>query len=222
MTNPAKIADKVSAASGYQAGLHRRIHSFLPQPVGHPQRSETGARTQPIGYGTLRQHSSQQFRLSGPVPCAWCWCSQSWHSQHLARPGINFIAQRPQRLRATRFKPRRRTMDMSDRRPVVAVTPRYIGRTRMPRYVQRLACSAARPPLAGAYSNQRLDRHLEVIARDGKLCESESALDGSGNEIFPRPINAIGVIRPGSVQPNTRARSEPSSKRIRGPITTRF
>jgi hypothetical protein len=34
------------------------------------------------------------------------------------------------------------------------------------------------------YSNQRLDRHYDVIARDGKLYESEYALDGSGTEIF--------------------------------------
>lgn len=34
------------------------------------------------------------------------------------------------------------------------------------------------------YSNQRLDRHYEVTVRDGKLYESEYALDGSGREIF--------------------------------------
>jgi hypothetical protein len=34
------------------------------------------------------------------------------------------------------------------------------------------------------YFNQRLDRHYDVIARDGKLYESEYALDGSGREIF--------------------------------------
>jgi len=34
------------------------------------------------------------------------------------------------------------------------------------------------------YSNQRLDRHYDVIARDGKLYESEYALDGSGTEMF--------------------------------------
>jgi hypothetical protein len=36
------------------------------------------------------------------------------------------------------------------------------------------------------YSNQRLDRHYNVIARDGKLYESEYALDGSGTEMFAR------------------------------------
>jgi hypothetical protein len=34
------------------------------------------------------------------------------------------------------------------------------------------------------YSNPRLDRHFDVIARDEKLYESEYALDGSGKEIF--------------------------------------
>jgi hypothetical protein len=34
------------------------------------------------------------------------------------------------------------------------------------------------------YSNPRLDRHFDVTARDGKLYESEYALDGSGDTIF--------------------------------------
>jgi tetratricopeptide repeat protein len=34
------------------------------------------------------------------------------------------------------------------------------------------------------YSNQRLDRRYDLIARDGKLYESEYALDGSGRTIF--------------------------------------
>src|SRR5271168_1248370 len=34
------------------------------------------------------------------------------------------------------------------------------------------------------YSNPRLDRHFDVTARDGKLYESEYALDGSGRTIF--------------------------------------
>ncbi len=38
--------------------------------------------------------------------------------------------------------------------------------------------------LPAVYSNQRLDRHFDVTVRDGKLYESEFALDGSGTEIF--------------------------------------
>jgi hypothetical protein len=34
------------------------------------------------------------------------------------------------------------------------------------------------------YSNPRLDRHFDVTVEDGKLYESEYALDGSGKEIF--------------------------------------
>jgi hypothetical protein len=34
------------------------------------------------------------------------------------------------------------------------------------------------------YTNPRLDRHYDVIARDGKLYESEYALDGNGSDIF--------------------------------------
>ena len=34
------------------------------------------------------------------------------------------------------------------------------------------------------YSNQRLDRHFDVTVREGKLFESEYALDGSGAQIF--------------------------------------
>jgi Tetratricopeptide repeat len=35
-----------------------------------------------------------------------------------------------------------------------------------------------------AFSNQRLDRHYDVIARDGRLYESEYAFDGNGIETF--------------------------------------
>ena len=34
------------------------------------------------------------------------------------------------------------------------------------------------------YANQRLDRHYDVMSRDGKLYESEYALDGKGKDIF--------------------------------------
>jgi hypothetical protein len=59
------------------------------------------------------------------------------------------------------------------------------------------------------YFNQRLDRHYDVVARDGKLYESEYALDGSSTEIFREEhqlewivgagANGIGgIIRRGS------------------------
>jgi hypothetical protein len=48
------------------------------------------------------------------------------------------------------------------------------------------------------YFNPRLDRHYDVTARDGKLFESEYALDGSGKDIFREEHQIEWVVGSGT------------------------
>ncbi len=62
---------------------------------------------------------------------------------------------------------------------------REYTRTRMGRDMSNVSLARLQGlHLPGAYSNQRLNRHFDVTAWDGKLYESESAPDGNGKEIF--------------------------------------
>jgi Tfp pilus assembly protein PilF len=52
--------------------------------------------------------------------------------------------------------------------------------------------------LPAVYTNQRLDRYYDVIARKGKLYESEYALDGTGREIFRDEHQLAWIIGSGA------------------------
>jgi hypothetical protein len=139
----------------------------------------------------LRQHRSQQHKLSGHRPVRWVPVFAVLAFTAFGQTRNGFQRARP---------------STTERDAVQTTTENdgYVGseacsdchsdiyteymRTGMGRSMSSI--SSVSPALLqklhvpAVYSNQRLDRHYDVIARDGKLYESEYALDGSGTEIF--------------------------------------
>jgi hypothetical protein len=139
----------------------------------------------------LQQHRSQQYELSGHRPVRWV----------LVLTVLAFTA-----FGQTRNEFQRATPSTAGSDAVQAATENdgYVGsqacggchseiygeymRTGMGRSMSSM--SSVSPALLqnlhvpAVFSNQRLDRHYNVTPRDGKLYESEYALDGSGRDIF--------------------------------------
>jgi hypothetical protein len=136
----------------------------------------------------LRQHSSQQYELSAPRPVRLMLVLTALASTAFGQTGNTFHRASP-------------STTESDSVQATTKNDGYVGsqacsgchtkiyreymRTRMGRDISNVSPAQLQDlHLPGAYSNQRLDRHFDVTVRDGKLYESESALDGSGKEIF--------------------------------------
>ena len=136
----------------------------------------------------MRQHRSQQHEFSDPRPMRWVLV--------LTVLAFTAFGQTGNKLQCV-------TPSTTESEAVQATTKNdgYVGshacsgchskiyreymRTGMGRSMSSVSPSLLQNlHVPAVHSNQRLDRRYEVIARDGKLYESEYALNGSGREIF--------------------------------------
>ncbi len=136
----------------------------------------------------MRQHRSQQYELSGHRPVRWVLTLTVMTLTAFGQTGSELKRAAP-------------STTASDTVRATTVNHGYVGsqvcgnchfaiyreftRTRMGRSMSSVSPALLQDlHVPAVYSNPLLDRHFDVTVRDGKLYESEYALDGSGKDIF--------------------------------------
>ena len=139
----------------------------------------------------MRQYSSQQFELSGARPVRWVLVLTVLAFTAFGQTGNQLHRGTPSTTESNSVQAKTK-----NDRYVGSQTCGYCHSEIYREYVQTgmgrsmSSVSSVSPALLqnlhvpAVYANPRLDRHFDVNTRDGKLYESEYALDGSGSEIF--------------------------------------